>query len=90
MTTIEITVTNKTGDEVWRGGYVFQPRASRTINVDKTALAEIKACQALRIEKAAKEEKKTTAREYKCDHPGCVFVAKNPGALAFHKKKHAK
>ncbi len=90
MTNIEITVTNKTGEEVWRGGYVFQPREGRTVIVDKTAMAEIKACQALRIEKAAKEETKATAREYRCDHPGCDFTAKNPGALGFHKKKHAK
>lgn len=90
MTTIEITVTNKTGDEVWRGGYVFQPRATRTVNVDKTGMAEIKACQALRIESADKKEKTEPKREYPCDFPDCKFVAKNPGALSFHKKKHAK
>lgn len=90
MNTTEIRVSNKSGEQVWRGGYVFDPRSTRTIAVDKTGMAEIKACQALKIEGTNKKEEPVRGKEYPCDHPGCEFKAKNPGALAFHQKKHQK
>ncbi len=90
MELIEITVSNKTRDQVWRGGYVFEPRSKRAVMADKTAMAEIKACRALRIEGTNKKQETTRGKLYPCDHPGCSFSAKNPGALAFHQKKHEK
>ncbi len=77
---IEITAVNTSRDEIWRGGYVFQPRQERTVLVTETGYAEIKACQALSIFDPG----------IRCTHPGCTFVAKSEGGLRFHKKIHEK
>lgn len=77
---IAVTVINTSREQVWRAGYVFQPERERTVKVTTSGLAEIKACQTLSLFEPG----------FRCDHPRCGFIAKNSGALRFHKKSHEK
>lgn len=74
----EITVINTSSDRVERAGHVFQPKSEAKVTVTATGRSEIKACRALSIFEPG----------YRCEV--CGFVAKNPGALSFHKKSHKK
>lgn len=75
---MEITVVNLGKEVIRRGGYLFAPRAERTVRVTKAGYAEIKACQLLNVFDPG----------LRCDYSGCTFVAKNEASLKFHKRKH--
>jgi len=75
--TREITVINMATFAVYRGRCFFPPREEKTVAVTPSGYAEIKACQFLEVFNAG----------FRCDYPGCSFIAKNERSLRFHKKQ---
>jgi len=74
----EIIVVNSGREAVYRAGYWFEPRGETTVSVTEMGRAEIKACQVLNIFEPG----------FRCDYPGCSYVAKDESALDLHKKDH--
>ena len=71
-----VIVVNVSNYSVERAGYLFPAKKERHVGVTKSGYAEISACQSLQVFEPG----------FKCDSPGCDFVAVNERSLAFHKK----